>query len=156
MSKGAQMAVIRKLISWWRLMSLTSDWRPCSSSMGRKQVEIGLSPILFHLDGPRARKIYRGISMLFLNLHWNSSLLLLSSYFHFIVQGNEYKKERSKFNSRTEKFVIIQSLNVMRGSRRCKFMAKTLSYELSQVSEFNKFRVSIEFPRVSNCSSSNF
>lgn len=154
MSKGAQMAVIRKLISWWRLMSrkLTSLLEFDGSETGRNRSFADLVPP----GWPRARKIYRGISMLFLNLHWNSSLLLLSFYFHFIVQGNEYRKERSKFNSRTEKFVIIQSLNVMRGSRRCKFMAKTLSYELSQVSEFNKFRVSIEFPRVSNCSSSNF
>lgn len=38
-------------------------------SMDWKQVEIGLSPIFFHLDGPRTRKIYRGISTLFLSLH---------------------------------------------------------------------------------------
>lgn len=155
MSKGAQMAVIRKLISWWRLMSrkLTSLLEFDGSETGRNRSFADLVPPGWaSCEENLSRNIYAFLEF----THWNSSLLLLSFYFHFIVQGNEYRKERSKFNSRTEKFVIIQSLNVMRGSRRCKFMAKTLSYELSQVSEFNKFRVSIEFPRVSNCSSSNF
>lgn len=81
-------------------------------SMDWKQVEIGLSTDLLppgwaSYEENLSRNIYAFLKF--------TLALARFFYFRFIVQGNEYRKETSKFNN-LGNFVIIQSLNLMRGS----------------------------------------
>lgn len=81
-------------------------------SMDWKQVEIGLSTNLLPPGwASYEENLSRNIYEYFLKF----TSLARFFYFRFIVQGNEYRKETSKFNN-LGNFVIIQSLNLMRGS----------------------------------------
>lgn len=150
------MAVIRKLISWWRLMS----WKSMETGVLARVRWVGnRSKSVFADLLPSGRASYEG------NLSWNIYAFLKFTL-QFAFTPLSFYRLRKRIRKKHRNLILeyrelrnypkLECDARITTSRQCKFMAKTLSYELSQVSEFNKFRVSIEFPRVSNCSFSNF
>lgn len=134
MSKGAQMAVIRKLISWRRLMS----WKSMETDVLARVRWVGnrSKSVLADLLPPRWTPRTRNVSMLSLNLRYTSlysPFIFIQRLFSFQRREHEesnIRKKRGQFNGELCNYPKLVRVHVTRGSRGCKFTAKTLSFEL--------------------------
>lgn len=98
--------------------------------MGWKSVEIGPRRSSSTSMDPRTRNV----SMLSLNLRYTSlySPFIFIRLFSFRRREHEesnIRKKRGQFNGELCNYPKLVRVHVTRGSRRCKFTAKTLSFE---------------------------